>query len=126
MASQPFFRMEIKNIFGIRGTGIVFEGTVLEGTVSLGDKLEYFENDGTKILAVVKKILIKEEIRIFGIFPSSTDGKEVKNATQGQQVSIMVWDLFNVMKQSNFSPALGRGSPYMQQVSNQTLQSFMG
>ena len=126
MTSQPFFKMEIKNLFGIQGRGIVFEGTVLEGTVSIGDKLEYFEIDGTKILAVVKKILIKEEAKLFGIFSSSTAGKEIKNATQGQQVSIMVWDLFNVVKQSNFSPALGRGSAYMQQVSNQILQSFIG
>lgn len=49
MDSKKLFKMEIKDIFGINGRGIVFEGTVIGGTVSLGDKLEYFENDERKL-----------------------------------------------------------------------------
>ncbi|OGB87751.1 hypothetical protein A3J44_02985 [candidate division WOR-1 bacterium RIFCSPHIGHO2_02_FULL_45_12] len=64
--------MEVKDIFGIHGRGIVFEGTVSGGAVSSGDKLEYFENDGTKIVAVVKKIVIKDKTKIFGFIPSTT------------------------------------------------------
>ena len=125
MVSQQLFKMEIKDIFGIDRRGIVFEGTVIDGAVSLGDKLEYFENDGTKILAVVKKIIIKEKTKIFGIFPS-TAGKEIQIANQGQQVSVMVWDLFNVVRQCNFSPSFyEEGFNYLFKVSHKTLQSFI-
>jgi len=117
--------MKVENFFGIQGRGIVFEGTVSEGTVSLGDKLEYFQNDGTKILSVVKKILIKEKTKLFGIFSISTAGKEIQNASKGQQVSIMVWDLFNTAKQCNFSPPLYEGSGYLSKISQKILQSFI-
>ena len=125
MTFQELFKMEISDMFGISGRGIVFEGIAIEGKVSLGDKLEYFENDGTKILAVVKKIIVKEKTKIFWIFPSTT-GKEIQVANQGQQASVMVGDFFNVARQCNFSPSLGEGSDYLSKVSKKTLQSFMG
>ena len=124
MTSQELFKMEIKYIFGIHGKGIVFEGTVIEGAVSTGDKLEYFENDGTKIVGVAKKVVIKEKKKIFGIFPS-VSGKEIQTVNQGQQVSIIVWDLFNVTKQANFSPPLYEGNGYLSKVSKKVLQSFI-
>ena len=123
MTSQQWFRLEIKDIFGILGRGIVFEGTVLEGTASLGDKLEYFENDGTKILGIVKKILIKSNVKLFGIFSYSTAGKEIPNASQGQRISVLVWDLFNITKQCVFSPPLGEGHKYVSKISKRTLQA---
>ncbi len=56
MNTKAFFSMEIKNLFGITGgRGIVFEGTILQGTVALGDKLEYSKDDGTRVSAYSKE-----------------------------------------------------------------------
>lgn len=117
------FTMEIKDICGIQGKGIVFEGAVIAGKVSLGDKVEYWQNDGTKVIAAVKKIIQKEKTKFLGVFPS-TSAKEVCAAKQGQEVSVMVGEFFNTAKQCPFSPSLDEGSGYLSKVSKKTLQAF--
>ena len=62
MDPAALFTMEVKNLFGITsGVGIVFEGVILMGEVALGDKVEYAEDDGTRISATVKKIVVKDD-----------------------------------------------------------------
>ena len=103
MVSKTYFEMDVNDVMGIFGRGIVFKGKIRQGVVGIGDKLEYSEDDGARISAIVKKIVVKDETRkTFGIFKWET--KEIPNATQGQEASVMVGDFFNVSKQCKYTP----------------------
>lgn len=123
------FEMKINDLFGIAERGIVFKGRVLQGTVGMGDKLEYTEDDGTKISAIVTQIMENTIKKLFGIFRCHQATKEISSAVQGQEVSIMVSDFFNIKGQCPYSPAitrLGGERLFTKMSKTKTLRSFSG
>ncbi|MFH1799614.1 MAG: hypothetical protein ABH891_02030 [Candidatus Omnitrophota bacterium] len=122
------FEMEIQNLFGITRRGIVFRGAILQGTVRVGDKLEYTEDDGTRISVVVTQIMANETKKVFGILNYHQATKEISSAVQGQQVSIMVSDFFNISGQCEYSPVILRpgGGMSSKMSKTKTLRSFSG
>ncbi len=123
MDSSTFFQMEVKDCFGITGRGLVFKGNIRRGSVALGDKLAYNQDDGARISAAVKKIITKDETKkIFGLFGSGT--KEIQSASEGQEVSIMVGDFFNVSTQSRCFPDRDHGGRLVKMSKITLLESF--
>jgi len=123
----PSFKLEIKDIFDLGYTRIVFAGKILHGSVSIGDKLEFFLKDNSKVKITVKEVEIEENAKVFGIFPSKTH-KKVNNASQNQKVGILVSDFFNVSKQRDAKlevivSELGWGA-FFNNISKETLQTY--
>jgi len=98
---SSLFEMEIKGILPIAGKDIGFKGRVLQGMVQAGDKVEFMEDDGTRVSATVTRIM--ENKKLFGLFNYQSPSKEISIAIQGQEVSILVSDLYNIRNQSEYS-----------------------
>lgn len=71
------FRMVIEDVFSINN-GISVTGTINQGTIHKGDKIEIL-GDNKLITAVIDKLYIKE--------------KEIESATKGEYVAIQIKDI---------------------------------
>ena len=78
-ASEPVNVMTVKGVFSIPGRGVVTSGTISDGSISVGDKVEILRKDGSKRTVVVGAMEFL--------------GKALKVAKKGDNADLLLNDL---------------------------------